>query len=58
MVLKLIGVEEDAKLILDGIKIHQRETYNDIIYRLLENKYHEEKLNKILKEMKEKQDGI
>jgi len=34
--LKLIGVEENIKKELDAKKEHKRETYNDVIKRLLE----------------------
>ena len=36
MVTTTIRVDEDVKKILDSIKIHPRETYNDILKRLIE----------------------
>ena len=35
MVLKLIGISEEIKKDLDNLKDHPRETYNDILVRLL-----------------------
>ena len=43
-----IMIEEDTKLILDGCKIHNRETYDDIVKRLVENQLNKEQINKIL----------
>ena len=36
MVTTTIRVDEDVKKMLDSIKIHPRETYNDILKRLIE----------------------
>jgi len=33
--LKLIGVEEETKKKLDNLKLYSRETYDDIIVRLM-----------------------
>ena len=37
MVTKQIKIDEDIKKQMDNIKIHKRETYSDIIERLIEN---------------------
>ena len=39
--LKLIGIEKNVKKELDGLKIYPRETYNDIVKRIL-IKYNQE----------------
>ena len=33
--LKMVGLEEETKFKLDKIKIHPRETYDDIVQRLI-----------------------
>ena len=37
MVIKTIGISEETKLKMDKHKIHPRETYEDLILRLIEN---------------------
>lgn len=46
MVTKPIKVDAEVKKILDKKKIHPRETYNDVLRRILE-------LNEIIKEEKD-----
>lgn len=42
MVNKLISISEELKCRLDTIKIHHRETYGDLIERLIEmGSYHD-----------------
>lgn len=44
----LIMIEKDTKLILDGCKIHDRETYDDIVRRLAEAQLNKQEIEKIL----------
>lgn len=41
---KLVKIHSDTKLMLDKLKIHPRETYDDVIVRLI-NHYREVMIN-------------